>query len=323
MSAIANGDNPLLHDGEVERFLRRLEVERRYSPHTVSAYRRDIHTFTNHCQREQWYTWTELHEPHIRHFIATERSRGLAARSLARRLAALRALFAHLLRARLIQHNPAAALRAPKPAQTLPKALDVDQVEQLLAPLEEGAERAAKSDEARALAVRDQAIVELFYACGLRLAELAGLDCGNVDLRAASVTAMGKRRKMRITPLGGKAAEALQQWLPLRANWLDAVETTQTALFISRRGARLGVRAIQKRLAQLGQQRALEGGLHPHMLRHSFASHLLQSSGDLRAVQELLGHADISSTQIYTHLDYQHLAAIYDKAHPRARQKKI
>ncbi len=294
---------------DLEQFLQSLHIERRSSGHTLSNYRRDLMAFLQYCKQYELTEWSQIMDGDVRAFAAAERGRGLGSRSLARRLSALRSFYDYLLRMAQVEHNPAKAVRAPKADKTLPKALDVDDIGQLLdGPPSESA-----------LSVRDLAIVELLYGCGLRLSELVNLDCQHIDVSGSSVRVTGKGEKTRLVPLGSKAVAALARWLPVREQW---VRNGERALFVSKRGGmRLGARSVQQRLNCLARERGISRKLHPHMLRHSFASHLLESSGDLRAVQELLGHADIATTQIYTHLDYQYLANLYDKAHPRARRK--
>jgi integrase/recombinase XerC len=219
----------------------------------------------------------------------------------------VRTFFASLLRAGLAAGNPAVHVQAPKPPRRLPATLDADQMATLL-----------KAEPADALEARDAAILELFYSSGLRLSELTGLDIGDVDLDDRTVRVLGKGSKARIVPLGRVADAALRRWLVVRG---EALRVEERALFVSRRGTRLSPRSVQARIDVWARRRGMPVRVHPHMLRHSFASHLLESSGDLRAVQELLGHASLSTTQVYTHLDFQHLAHIYDKAHPRARKR--
>jgi integrase/recombinase XerC len=237
---------------------------------------------------------------------------GLSGTSIQRLLSALRAFFDFLLREQRVADNPAIGIRAPKSPRRLPGTLDPDAVAQLL----DGAE----TDADPFLAARDRAMFELLYSSGLRLAELVSLDLVAIDLRAAEVTVTGKGRKTRQVPVGSKALAAIGDWLPHRA--LALAGSDEGALFVSARGARITPRAVQQRLARAGIVKGVAQHLHPHLLRHSFATHLLESSGDLRAVQELLGHADIATTQVYTHLDFQHLAQVYDQAHPRARARK-
>lgn len=296
---------------QLQAFLDYLRHERRSSIHTHSSYRRDLALFVAYCDSAGISTWTQLKTAHVRAFVAEQHRRGLAPRTLRRRLAALRSLMRYLEREHWISSNPAAGVPAPKMQKRLPKTLSVDQVASLLTEL-------PQTDAAsELLAVRDRAMIELIYSCGLRLAELTAVDLGDIDLGEGLLRATGKGAKTRILPVGRYAVEALQAWLCLRP---QLARVSESALFVGRRGGRLSSRAVQLRLRLWGQQHGLEGVLHPHQLRHSFASHLLESSGDLRAVQELLGHADISTTQIYTHLDFQHLAKVYDQAHPRARK---
>ena len=252
--------------------------------------------------------WAAVNEHHVRGFIAARRRKGASGRSVQRGLSALRSLFRYLLREGLARGSPAQGVRPPKTPRKLPATLDPDQLGQLL-----------QAPAQTPLGLRDVAIVELFYSSGLRLAELVGLDLGDVDAGDAMVEVTGKGAKTRRVPVGRLALEALQRWLAVRSELAAADER---ALFVSERGTRLHPRTIQARLRHLALERGAARNVHPHLLRHSFASHLLESSGDLRAVQELLGHANISTTQIYTHLDFQHLAQAYDQAHPRAKRKR-
>lgn len=291
----------------VVAYLAELSEQRRLSPHTVSNYRRDLEKLIAAAGET---SLAELQVHQIRRFVAQLHGKGLSGRSLARTLSAWRGLFAWLGEHDAVALNPCEGVRSPKSPRLLPKALSVDESARLLEPVDEGDQ---------VLALRDTAIFELFYSSGLRLAELAALDCDALDsaLHEGEVRVLGKRSKARLVPVGGKAREALAAWAAVR-NSLAAVE--EKALFVGRRGGRLSHRMIQERLALRAVQLGLPRHVHPHMLRHSFASHLLQSSGDLRAVQEMLGHASIASTQVYTHLDFQHLATVYDKAHPRAKR---
>jgi integrase/recombinase XerC len=290
----------------LDAYLEQLRSERQLSAHTLSAYRSDLHKVLGFCLQESLPNWTELDTPRLRRLIARLHLNGLGAKSLARLLSAVRGFYQYLNRHGHCHHDPASGLSPPKGQRRLPKTLDADRTLQLL-------EGAVEDDF---LARRDQALLELCYSCGLRLAEMVGLDIDRLDLSEGLVEVCGKGNKTRVLPVGSKAREALALWLPLRvlANPPDG------AMFISLQGRRLGPRAIQLRMQQAGE-RELGQHLHPHMLRHSFASHMLESSQDLRAVQELLGHADIATTQIYTHLDFQHLATVYDGAHPRAKRR--
>jgi integrase/recombinase XerC len=278
------------------------------SAHTVSAYRRDVESLCDFANRENVRSVTQLDAFHIRRFAADNFRRGLGPRSIARRLSAVRSFFAYLVREGVVDSNVAVHVRAPKPSRRLPAALDTDQVARLLE---------LSGDDA--LTIRDRAMFELMYSSGLRLAELVGLNLHDIDLADRTVRVLGKGAKSRVLPVGRQAIDALRQWLLTRPQL--SLED-DTALFVSRRGSRLAARSVQARLKQWVRRQASAVKVYPHMLRHSFASHLLESSGDLRAVQELLGHASISTTQIYTHLDFQHLAQIYDKSHPRARKRR-
>ncbi len=287
----------------VERFLAELAHQRRASPHTLTAYRRDLGLLAAGLPGRPLAT-LQSHE--LRRQAMRLHGRGLSPRSVARALSAWRAYYRWLARRGVLSADPCIGLKAPKRPRVLPKALAIDQTVTLL-------DRPAED----ALEVRDHAMFELLYSSGLRLAELASLDVtGGLDLTAGEVTVTGKRGKTRIVPLGAKAAQALREWIERRATLAAADEA---AVFVGRRGRRLGARAIELRLARWARKSGLGVHVHPHMLRHSFASHVLQSSGDLRAVQEMLGHASIATTQIYTHLDFQHLARVYDAAHPRAK----
>jgi len=241
----------------------------------------------------------------VRQYAAEAHRRGLGGRSIQRRLSALRSFYNYLLREQAVSANPGLDVRAPQADRHLPNTVSVDDLNRLLN---------TRSDDP--LVIRDLAIMELFYSSGLRLAELVALDLADLDERSTSIRVTGKGAKTRVVPVGRKAREALARWLKVRP-----AASAEPAVFTGRGGKRLGVRSVQQRLARLARAHGLPGHLHPHALRHSFASHLLESSGDLRAVQELLGHADISTTQVYTHLDFQHLAKVYDQAHPRARKK--
>ena len=290
-------------DPILRAFLDHLGGERRLSPHTLAAYRRDLTDFGRHHA-----DWLQVTPGQVSDYLAQCHRRGLSPKSLQRRLSALRTLFHWLMREGRLQRDPTQGLRAPKAPRKLPATLEVDQMARLLD---------ATADDP--LALRDTALFELIYSCGLRLAEAAGLDLNDLDLAEGWVRVLGKGGKARQLPVGRKARQALKAWLDARATLARA---DQPALFVSRHGRRLSHRAIQARLARHGRLRGLPQRIHPHLLRHAFATHLLESSGDLRAVQELLGHADIATTQIYTHLDFQHLAEVYDRAHPRARRKK-
>jgi integrase/recombinase XerC len=291
-------------DSAVARFLGEIAIQRRASPHTLDAYRRDLQRLD---EIEPGTAPETLTTAQLRRGLMQLHARQLAPRSIARTLSAWRGFYAWLARRGAIAHNPAETLNAPKRPRTLPKALGADQAAALL-----------NAQPADALEVRDAAMFELFYSSGLRLAELVSLDWpGGLDLASGEVTVTGKRQKTRSVPVGGKAHDALAAWLALRPQFAPP---GQTALFTGQNGTRLSPRQVEKRLERWAQKQGLGMHVHPHMLRHSFASHVLQSSGDLRAVQDMLGHASIAATQIYTHLDFQHLAKIYDAAHPRAKK---
>lgn len=292
---------------QLDAYCTHLRSERQVSSHTLEAYRRDLNKVLAFCEKQQLSSWSALDIQHLRSLIARLHQQGQSSRSLARLLSAVRGLYRYLNREGLCDHDPANGLSPPKGERRLPKTLDADRALQLL-------DGAVEDDF---LARRDQAILELFYSSGLRLSELTGLNLEQLDLSDGLIQVLGKGSKTRVLPVGKKAREALEIWLPLRA----LANPEDDAVFIGQQGRRLGPRAIQLRVKAAGV-RELGQNLHPHMLRHSFASHLLESSQDLRAVQELLGHADIATTQIYTHLDFQHLATVYDSAHPRAKRSK-
>ena len=293
--------------GGVQRFLQSLRNERRLSPHTASAYARDLESLLAYCESQGIDAWGKIDSQHVRMFAAQCHRRGLAPRSIQRRLSAMRSFFRYLIREGELRHDPAADVQAPKARKRLPTTLDADTMAKLLT---------FRSDDR--LGMRDKAIMELFYSSGLRLSELLGLDLQDLDLRDRTVRVLGKGGKARIVPVGKEARESLDRWLKERTAIADVGEL---AVFVGVNGRRLGPRIVQRRIARWAQLQGLPEHVHPHMFRHSFASHLLESSGDLRAVQELLGHANISTTQVYTHLDFQHLARIYDAAHPRAKRR--
>lgn len=287
-------------------FLRDLETVRRVSPHTISNYRRDLDHFLVFCAERNIDSALAVHNADVRMWIAKLRHH-LSGRSVQRALSALRTFYKHIQRTQHISHNPVVGISAPKTPRHLPKALDIDQMQQLL-----------DSEADDFLNARDQAMMEVLYSSGLRLAELISLDVDTIDFANGEVTVTGKGNKTRVVPIGAVALRAINQWLNFRAT----IGTTERALFISARGHRISPRSVQARIGKQSLLRGVPQHVHPHMLRHSFASHVLESSGDLRAVQELLGHENLSTTQIYTHLDFQHLAKVYDAAHPRAARKR-
>jgi integrase/recombinase XerC len=284
-----------------------MTTERRLSAHTDSNYARDLAALVKFCDKHLLKDWRAVDSQYIRTFAAHSHAQGLAPKSIQRRLSAVRGFFEFLVRERRLKSNPAYDVRAPKAHRRLPETLDADQMARLL-----------EVPAGDVFVTRDRAIMELLYSSGLRLAELVGLNLEGLDLRDRTVRVLGKGNKTRIVPVGTEATQALTQWLKERA---AIAKPDETALFVGRSGERLGRRAVQTRVAYWARRQGVSVRVYPHLFRHSFASHILESGGDLRGVQELLGHADISTTQIYTHLDFQHLARIYDKTHPRARRK--
>jgi integrase/recombinase XerC len=296
-------------DRAIDVWLGELASQRRQSPHTIEACRRDLLRLLDLAGET---ALRDLQAQHIRRFLGQLHARGLSGRSLARVLSSWRGFFRWLALHGAIPGNPVAGIRPPKSPRALPKALSPDEAHALL---ERGGDHL--------LSVRDRAMFELLYSSGLRLAELAALDITSLgDIAEGEIRVLGKRSKPRIVPVGSKAREALQTWAAQRGEFVRPGRADEPALFLSRNGTRLSPRAIQIRLERHAREAGLPTHVHPHMLRHSFASHLLQASGDLRAVQEMLGHASIASTQVYTHLDFEHLTLVYDSAHPRARRRK-
>lgn len=291
----------------VARFERYLRSERQYSPHTCRNYLREL----SRCQPlliELGMThWHRVSLEQLQALLAKLHRRGLSPRSLALTLSALRQLGEFMVLCGEMDHNPAKHLSAPKQGKPLPKNLDVDQMDQLLS-----------LDGQDPLVVRDRAMMELLYSSGLRLAELVSLDLGDLDLQERQVRVTGKGGKTRLLPVTSTAVASLKLWLSVRPQPTDPEDQ---ALFLSSRGRRISHRSVQARLSKWGMEQTVGARVHPHKLRHAFATHMLESSGDLRAVQELLGHANLSTTQVYTHLDFQHLAEVYDQAHPRAKKR--
>jgi integrase/recombinase XerC len=292
----------------ISQFLDHLRNGRRLSHHTIENYQRDLSRLTGFCEREQISDWSELTVSMARRYVAETHRTGASGVSIRRYLSSGRSFYRYLLSQGEVDANPFVGIPAPKATRRLPSALSAEQAEAMVS-------LGSGSSE---IAVRDRALFELMYSSGLRLQELISLDVTDIDRVDGLVRVTGKGAKTRVVPVGSKALEALATWLPVRGQWLQPGET---ALFISRRGTRLGPRAVQQRLSYWAARQLPGTPVHPHMLRHSFASHMLESSADLRAVQELLGHSDISTTQIYTHVDFQHLAKVYDSAHPRARRR--
>jgi integrase/recombinase XerC len=293
---------------ELAAFNQHLRYERRLASHTLSNYNRDLERIADWCREQNITVWHRMTLHHVRAFIAQRHRQGINGKSLQRELSAIRSLFRYLMREGKADNNPAVGIRAPKSDKHLPDTLDADLLGSLM-----------DADPEDALEQRDLAMLELLYSSGLRLAELVSINLHDIDTSDATLEVTGKGAKSRRVPVGSKALVAIAAWKKLRAS---IAKPDEQALFVSQRGTRLQPRSIQQRLKRWAQKQGVNRNLHPHLLRHSFASHLLESSSDLRAVQELLGHADISTTQIYTHLDFQHLAQVYDSAHPRARKKK-
>lgn len=293
-------------DKHLKQFLQFLTVEKKYSPNTISAYQRDLNDFASKCVKQN--SLDNLHAADIRHYAALCKQAQLSSKSIARRLAAIRSFYTFLNKENICSINPAVDIAAPKSNKTLPKVINPDSISQLLN---------IKGDDFKTL--RDKALFETIYSAGLRISELININQNDIDYADKTIRVLGKGSKTRIVPLGRYAIDAIKDYLNLSAAYQN--DFTQDALFINEKGRRLTTRTVQLRLNKLAEQAGLGQKLHPHMLRHSFATHLLESSGDLRSVQELLGHANLSTTQIYTHVDFQHLAKVYDGAHPRAQKK--
>jgi integrase/recombinase XerC len=301
-----------------EDWLAELRDQRRVSPHTLSNYERDLRRLQTLAGNASPAELTALD---LRRFVGRLHASGLSGRSIARSLSAWRGLLRWLARRGVLDANVAEGLHAPKHPKRLPDALSVDEAFRLLNPVATAETPNSNAEREQVLQCRDQAIFELFYSSGIRLSELVGLDMDCLtDLRQGEVRVLGKRNKTRVVPVGRTAQTAVERWLNVRAQLLKTED--EPALFLGQQGKRIAPRTIQLRLNRHGQQQGLPQRIHPHQLRHSFATHMLQGSGDLRAVQEMLGHASIASTQVYTHLDFQHLAQVYDQAHPRAHRSK-
>jgi integrase/recombinase XerC len=294
--------------GWIDRFIRHLDVERRLSPLTCKNYRRDLDALVKYLETVGAGDWKAVDSEHVRAFSATCFRKGLSPRSIQRRLSAARSFFRYLVRERVVATNPVTSIVSPKSKKRLPGNLDADRMARLLDIPGDGA-----------IVDRDRAILELLYSSGLRLAELVDLNVGDVDVQDATVRVTGKGNKDRIVPVGRQALKALRQWAITRG---DLAAADEHAMFVSNRGTRISPRSVQARVKHWAKQQGIDANVYPHLFRHSFATHVLESSHDLRGVQELLGHANISTTQVYTHLDFQHLAQIYDQTHPRARRKK-
>ena len=298
----------MLHT-EIKEFLSYLESVKQYSPHTLKGYERDLKKLSDYLSAQDIKNWKIVKEHDLRTFINSERRRGLSPRSIQRLLSSCRTFFEHLLIEGLIQLSPAQNVSSPKLAQLLPKAMDADLVQRLLDFKPKGM-----------IEIRDKALAELLYSSGLRLSEVCQLEVQDLDLKERTCRVLGKGNKTRIVPVGKKAIQAIRDWMIYRLELKASKDTSTDAIFLNNKGNRISARSIQLRLEKLCLQRGIPG-INPHMLRHSFASHVLESSGDLRAVQEMLGHSDIGTTQIYTKLDFQHLSKVYDKAHPRAKKR--
>ena len=294
---------------EIKEFLSYLESVKQYSPHTVKGYERDLKKLSDYLSAQDIENWKIVKEHDLRAFINSERRRGLSPRSIQRLLSSCRTFFENLLIEDHIQLSPAQNVSSPKSAQLLPKAMDADLVQRLLDFKPKGM-----------IEIRDKALAELLYSSGLRLSEVCQLEVQDLDLKERTCRVLGKGNKTRIVPVGKKAIQAIRDWMIYRSELKASKETSTHAIFLNNKGNRISARSIQLRLEKLCLQRGIPG-INSHMLRHSFASHVLESSGDLRAVQEMLGHSDIGTTQIYTKLDFQHLSKVYDKAHPRAKKR--
>ncbi len=307
--AKAKANEAVDFDNAIEVFCNYLAIEKRYSPHTVANYRHDLEEVAGALNNLKVADWSGANAFNMRTVISSQHGQGLSGRSLARRLSAVRSLFKYLIKHKHIEVNPVADVPAPKDHPGLPETLQIEDIQRLFA---------LKGDDA--LILRDRALFELIYSCGLRLAEVIQLDVDSIDMQAGMVRVVGKGSKARNLPVGKAALNAVSEWKSRRAELQKGAATDQ-ALFLSKRGTRLSARSVQQRLKTLATRTGISHNVYPHLLRHSFASHLLESSGDLRAVQELLGHVDINTTQVYTHLDFQHLARVYERSHPRASRK--
>jgi len=290
----------------IEEFLFNLKVTRQYSVHTINNYRRDLNKLAAFLIDINIENWKDVQDVHARDFISKTRRQGLSPKSIQRQLSSCRSFFRYLSAEEGLEYTPFSFVKAPKSPNLLPKAMDADMIYKLLDYKATGW-----------IGIRDKAILELFYSSGLRLAELCNIDISDISIEEKTCRVIGKGNKTRIVPIGKKAIQSLHLWLKYRNK--STYEISTEALFLNIKGNRLGQRSIQLRIRKISEERGLPA-IHPHMLRHSFASHLLESSGDLRAVQEMLGHADIATTQIYTKLDFQHLASVYDKTHPRGKK---
>ena len=306
MDQSAQHDLPLLTQ-PVEQFLDYLKSEKQLSLNTQINYRRQLYALISLIEDSEIARWQDLDSSAVRLLISQSKRAGLQARSLSLRLSALRSFYDWMIKCDLVSANPARSVLNPKLGQHLPKNIDIDEINQLL-----------NIEYNDPLSVRDRAMLEVMYGSGLRLSELVNLNCRELNLQDGEVRVMGKGNKERKLPLGRESIKWIKHWLSMR----DFLAPQDDALFISKLGKRISARNVEKRFAQWGVKQGLSAHVHPHKLRHSFATHMLESSGDLRAVQELLGHSDLSTTQVYTHLDFSHLSEVYDAAHPRAKRGK-
>ena len=294
---------------QINQFLSHLKIVKQLSFHTLDSYKRDLQKFKNYIDEQEISSWPKVSEHDVRSYVNKERRRGLNPRSLQRLLSSIRSFFNYQADEGLISINPAHGISSPKAAKLLPKAMDTDLVQRLLDFKPKGN-----------IEIRDKAMAEVLYSSGLRLAELCNLDLTSISIKERSCRVVGKGNKTRDLPIGRKAIQAIRDWLVHRSEFIKEPDiNSEKALFLNNKGKRISPRSVQLRLAKLSKMRGLPS-VNPHMLRHSFASHVLESSGDLRAVQEMLGHSDIGTTQIYTKLDFQHLSKVYDKSHPRAKK---
>ncbi len=299
-------------------YLDYLEVEKRYSAHTLSAYRRDLQRIQHAAQTLDTTDWNAIDSKLLRRILANFHSKGLSGRSQQRMLSALRGLYRFMQTQGQTCVDPSTGLHTRKQAQRLPQTIDVDAINRFL-------DQAATTPYEQ----RDFAVAEILYGSGLRISELVGLNIEAIDTANTNVTVQGKGGKQRLLPLGSRSLQRLQEWMQIRKDWLiqagdnAAISEPHAPLFINHRGARITVRSLQRQLKQLAIRHGLSSNLYPHRLRHSFATHMLESSGDLRAIQELLGHANLSTTQIYTRMDFGYLSEVYDRSHPRAREAKL
>jgi len=294
----------------IDKYLNHLASQRGLSPVTIKNYQRNLAEFIKLLPENQVTQWIDLESDHVRLMVKQLNQNGIKARSIATKLSALRSFLEYLVQNEVLTFNPAKGVAAPKLDKPLPKNISVDEVFQLLDMDEQDEDP---------LSIRDQAMMELMYSSGLRLSELVGINLKDLKLREKELMVLGKGSKQRLLPITKKAVTTLQAWIKIRPEFCEPGET---ALFTSKLKRRISVRSVQARMEKWGLQQNLQSHLNPHKLRHSFATHMLESSGNLRAVQTLLGHADLSTTQVYTHLDFQHLAEVYDKAHPRSKRKK-